>query len=90
MDSVSFEEEPVYTSAKTQAKSKKPFFTSLVIAAGVVKTEKEANGILIGIAVIGILVTLYLLYVAVVPPHLLIPKSIIEADNAKLFKERPQ
>ena len=90
MESVSFEEEPVYVPAKVPARSKRAFLTSLVLSTGFAKTDKEADCILIIIAIIGFMVTAYFTYVVVVPPHSIIPQAILDANNAKLFKGRPQ
>jgi hypothetical protein len=90
MESVSFDQDPNYSPAKASAKRKMPFFTSLVLSCGFAKTAEEANRVLVIVAVIGLIVTAYFTYVVVVPPHSIIPQAILEANNARLLKGRPQ
>jgi hypothetical protein len=89
MESVLFDEDPNYSPTKASVKRKTPFLTSLVLSMGFAKTVKEADRVLVIIAVIGFIVTAYFTYVVVVPPHSIIPQAILEANNAKLLKGRP-
>ncbi len=90
MESVSFDEDPNYSPVKAAAKRKTPFLTSLVMSLGFAKTVKEANRVLLIVAIIGLIVTAYFTYVIVVPPHSIIPKAILDANNARLLRGRTQ
>ncbi len=59
-DGIQFEEEQQYQQpAQTE---QKPFFIRLVLSTGVVSTDRQAEYVLLGVAVLGILITLFTLF----------------------------
>lgn len=56
MTNVSFNEEPVSSASIVSAK--KPLLVGMILATGVVRTQKQAEYVLIGIVVLALLTTL--------------------------------
>lgn len=61
MTNIQFEEDSQFRQFQ-QPNKRKPLFIRLVLATGVVKTDRQAEYILLGIAVIGILITASVLF----------------------------
>ncbi len=66
-DEVTFDEEDSIVPQRPKAAEKKSTFTKLIIQWGLAKDDKQAQYVLLGIAVVGIAITFFNIFVFLVP-----------------------
>jgi hypothetical protein len=62
MEGVSFNEEPQITRGITPLVKKEPVLVHMVIQSGIAKTSSGANAVLLGIAIIGFIITAFFIF----------------------------